>query len=110
MQLVHTDLLFAPTRTMSLNGEKYSGFFIDDYTRMTWVTFLKHKLEAFNKFKIFRKMVENESDMKIKCLWSDKGGEFTSDEFLDYCEKHGIKRQYAASRTPQQNGLVERKN
>ena len=84
--------------------------FIDDYTRMTWVTFLKHKLEAFNKFKIFRKMVENELDMKIKCLWPNKSGEFTSDEFVDYCEKHGIKRQYATSRTPQKNGVVKRKN
>ena len=48
--------------------------------------------------------------MKIKCLWLDKGGEFTLDDFFDYCEKNGIKRQYAASRTPQQNGVVERKN
>ena len=77
---------------MSLNGENYFMLFIDDYTRMTWVTFLKHKSEAFNKFKIFKKMVENESDMKIKCLQSDKGGEFTSDDFFDYYEKHDIKR------------------
>ena len=55
-------------------------------------------------------MVENESDMKIKCLRSDKGGEFTLDECVHYCEKHGIKRKYVASRTPQQNGVVERKN
>ena len=55
-------------------------------------------------------MVKNESDMKIKCLWLDKCGEFTSDEFFDYCEKHGIKRKYALSRRPQKNGLVERKN
>ena len=48
--------------------------------------------------------------MKIKFLRSDKGGEFTSEEFINYCEQHGIKRQYAAPRTPQQNGVVERKN
>ncbi|XP_059073489.1 uncharacterized protein LOC131070384 [Cryptomeria japonica] len=40
----------------------------------------------------------------------DKGGEFTSQDFIEYCEKHGIKRQYSATRTPQQNGVVERKN
>ena len=66
--------------------------FIDDYSRMVWVTFLKHKLEAFEYFKIFRKMVERETDLKLKCLRSNRGGEFTSQEFFEYCEKHGIKR------------------
>ena len=50
---------------------------IDDYTRMTWVTFLKEKIEAFKRFKIFKAMVENETNKKIKCLRSDNGGEFT---------------------------------
>ena len=43
-------------------------------------------------------------------LRSDRGGEFTSDEFEEYCQKHGIRRQFSAARTPQQNGVVERKN
>jgi transposase InsO family protein len=55
-------------------------------------------------------MVENEMDSKIKCLRSDNGGEFTSKEFMDFCIKHGIKRQFSIARTPQQNGVVERKN
>jgi hypothetical protein len=54
--------------------------------------------------------VENEMDSKIKCLRSDNGGEFTSKEFMDYCSSHGIKRQFSVTRTPQQNGVVERKN
>lgn len=57
MELVHIDLC-GPTRTQSINGEKYFMLFIDDYTRMVWVTFLKHKSEAFEKFKISRKIVE----------------------------------------------------
>ena len=52
---------------------------IDDYTRMTWVAFLKEKLEAFEKFKILREMDKNESGMKIKCLILDNGGEFTKE-------------------------------
>ena len=48
--------------------------------------------------------------MRIKCLRSDKGGEFTSNEFNDYYEKDGIKRKLLVARTPQQNGDVERKN
>jgi transposase InsO family protein len=49
-------------------------------------------------------------DSKIKCLRSDNGGEFTSKEFMDYCSSHGIKRKFFVARTPQQNGVVERKN
>jgi transposase InsO family protein len=55
-------------------------------------------------------MVENEIDSKIKCLISNNGGEFTSKEFMDYCSRHGMKRQFSIARTPQQNGVVERKN
>ena len=83
---------------------------IDDYSRMTWVTFLKEKLEALKNFKIFKAMVENETHMKIKCLKSDNGEEFTSNEFDEFCEKHGIKRQFSVAKTPQRNSVVERKN
>jgi transposase InsO family protein len=49
-------------------------------------------------------------DLKIKCLRLDRGGEFTSDEFNSYYEKHGIKRWFSIARTPQQNIVVERMN
>ena len=55
-------------------------------------------------------MVENESDHEIKYLRSDLGGGFKSDEFFDFCEEHGIKSQFSAPRTPQQNGVVGRMN
>ena len=71
--IVHT-VRCGPTRTKILQGEYYFMLLIDDYTRMTWVTFLKEKIEAFEKFKIFKAMVENETHMKIKCLRSDNGG------------------------------------
>ena len=83
---------------------------VDDYTRMTAVFFLKNKSEAFENFKIYKEMVENEMDSIIKFLRQDNGGEFTSKEFMDYCNNHGIKRQLSVARTPQQNGVVERKN
>ena len=83
---------------------------VDDYTRMTIVFFLKNKSEAFENFKVYKEMVENEMDSKIKCLRSDNGGEFNSKEFMDYCISHGIKRQLFVARTPQQNGVVERKD
>ena len=55
-------------------------------------------------------MVENETHMKIKCLRSENGGEFTSNEFNEFWETHGIKRQFSATKNPQQNDVVERKN
>ena len=97
---MHTNLC-GPTKTTSLNGEKYFMLFIDDYSRMVWVTFLKHKSKAFDHFKILKKMVERETDLKLKCLRLDRGGEFISQEFIEYYEKWGIKRQYSTSRTPQ---------
>eukprot|EP00253_Pinus_taeda_P034006 PITA_34006 len=71
---------------------------------------MKHKDEAFEKFKSFKALAENESDHKIKCLRSDRGGEFTSNEFFDFCEEHGIRREFSTAMTPQQNGVVERMN
>jgi transposase InsO family protein len=59
---------------------------------------------------MYKEMVENEMDSKMKCLRYDNGGEFTSKEFMDYCNSHGIKIQFSIARTPRQNGVVERKN
>jgi transposase InsO family protein len=72
-----------------------------DYTRMIVVFFLRNKSEAFENFKVYKEMVENEMDSKIKCLRSDNGGEFASKEFMNFCSKHGIKRKIFVARTPQ---------
>jgi hypothetical protein len=109
MEIVHTDLV-GQTTTKGLKGERYFMLLFDDYTRMTTVFFLKNKSKDFEKLKIYKEMVENEMDSRIKCLRYDNGGEFTSKEFMDYCNSQGIKRQFFVARTPQQNGVVERKN
>jgi hypothetical protein len=109
LEIVHTDLV-GTTTTKGLKGEKYFMLLVDDYTRMTAVFFLRNKSEAFENFKVYKEMVENEMDSKIKCLRSDNGGEFTSKEFMDYCSRHGIKRQFSIARTPQKKRVVERKN
>jgi hypothetical protein len=70
---VHTDLL-GPNTTTGLKGEKYIILLVYDYTRMTAICFLRNKSEAFENFKVYKEMVENEMDSKIKCLRSDNGG------------------------------------
>jgi len=65
LKIVHTNI-YGPIRIKKLHGEIYFMFLIDDYTKMTWVRFLKNKFEAFDKFKSFKALVENERDLKIK--------------------------------------------
>lgn len=109
LDLVHTNLC-GPMRTKSYYGDRYFMIFIGDYSKMMWVTFLKEKSEAFNKFKSFKALVEKEIGNNLKCLRSDQGGEFRSDEFIKYCDEQGIKRHMSALMTPQQNGIAERMN
>lgn len=83
---------------------------IDDYSRLTWVAFLKEDFEAFEKFKIFKALTENQTGKRLKAIRSDRGGEFWSNDFKEFCDNHGIKREYTIPGTPQQNGVVERQN
>lgn len=69
-----------------------------------------YKADAFACFILFKNYVEKESGLSIKCLRTDRGGEFTSNEFNNYCQQHGIKRQLTTAYTPQQNGVAEWKN
>ena len=68
------------------------------------------KDEAFEKFKLFETEVENQKEKIMKMVHSDRGGEYFSNEFDSFCEKQVIIHKIFASFTPQQNGLVERKN
>ena len=61
-------------------------------------------------FKSFIALVKYESNIKIKFLRSDNVGDFSVNEFNEFCETHGIKRQFSAPKNPKQNGVVERKN
>ena len=98
MQLVHTDI-YRPLDPVSLGGNKYFITFIDDFSRKLWVYILKEKSVAFNIFKNFKALVEVESGYKLT-LRSDRGGEYISNLFQEYCREQGIKRQFTTAYTP----------
>eukprot|EP00249_Psilotum_nudum_P025147 c29390_g1_i1 orf=407-4477(+) len=109
LQLVHSDLC-GPMKTATHNGARYFFLLVDDYSRMIWVFFLKSKDETFVKFREWLAMVERESGSRLMTLRTDRGGEFMSHEFLNFCNQKGIKRHLTAPYSPQQNGVAERKN
>ena len=109
LQLVHGDIC-GPIQPSTVGGRRYYFLLIDDYSRLMWVAFLKEKSDVFQHFKSLKNLVESESEEKVKCFRTDKGGEFNSEEFKVYCEENGIKRHLTAPYSPQQNGVVERKN
>eukprot|EP00253_Pinus_taeda_P028943 PITA_28943 len=88
----------------------YYVSFIDEFSRNTWIHFLKKKSEVFDRFKEFKALVENQTEKKIKLLRTENGGEFCSNEFEEFCKKCGIERQKNTTYTPQQNGVAERMN
>jgi len=109
LQLIHADIC-GPISPTSNRKKRYLICFIDDFSRKSWVYFLVEKSKALVTFKYFKKSVEKEMDAYIKCLCTDRGGEFISQDFNDFCKENGIKRQLTAAYTPQQNGVAERKN
>ena len=85
----------------SFNGYNYCVTFIDDYSKKTWIYFMKVKSEVFKRFRKFKTLVENQTGRKIHVLRMDNGGEYTSNEFLEYCSVEGIKKENTVPHTPQ---------
>lgn len=109
LALIHGDLC-GPISPTTPGGNKYFMLLVDDCSRFMWIFLLKGKGEAFEVFKRFKKLAESESGERLKCFRTDRGGEFNSTEFKKYCEEKGVKRHFTAPFSPQQNGVVERRN
>ncbi|CAN6541722.1 unnamed protein product [Malus baccata var. baccata] len=109
LELIHYDVC-GPMKVPTTSGNRYFLTFIDDYSRMCWIYFMRNKSKVFGIFKKFRAMVELQCGYPLKKLRSDKGGEFTSTEFNAFCESIRMERQLTVSYTPQKNGVSERKN
>lgn len=94
----------------SLGGYLYYVIFIDDFSRKTWIHFLKSKDQTFKKFKDYKALVENQTGKSIKILRTNSGTEYESNEFKEFCREAGIKRETIVPYNPEQNGIAERKN
>jgi transposase InsO family protein len=108
LELVHGDLC-GPI-TPATHGRRRFFLLVDDNSRYMWLTLLSSKAEAAEAIKNFKALVEVETGKRLKVLRTDRGGEFTSVEFAQYCAGEGIGRHLTAPYTPQQNGVVERRN
>jgi hypothetical protein len=109
LELLHMDL-FGPVAYLSIGGSKYGLVIVDDFSRFTWVFFLQDKTETQGTLKRFLRRAQNEFELKVKNIRSDNGSEFKNLQVEEYLEEEGIKHEFSAPYTPQQNGVVERKN
>ncbi|GJU85323.1 putative reverse transcriptase domain-containing protein [Tanacetum coccineum] len=110
LELLHMDL-FGPSAVRSYGGNRYTLVIVDDYSRYTWTRFLKDKTEAFDQFEIFSKKIQNQLGCTIVSIRTDHGREFDNEvQFGEFCNANGITHNFSAPRTPQSNGVVERKN
>ena len=109
LMLLHMDL-FGPVDIISISKNKYALVIVYDFTRFTWKFFLHSKDEASQLIINHIKNVETGSKWKVATIRSDNGTEFKNSSMREFCESKGISQTFSASRTPQQNGVVERKN
>ncbi|GJU06686.1 putative ribonuclease H-like domain-containing protein [Tanacetum coccineum] len=109
LQMLHMDL-FGPTFVKSIMKKMYCLVVTNDFGRFSWVFFLATKDETSGILKAFITGIENQINHRVKIIRCDNGTEFKNKEMNQLCEIKGIKREFSVARTPQQNGVAERKN
>jgi transposase InsO family protein len=106
---VHGDLC-GPVTPATPGGKRYFFLLVDDVSHYMWLVLLATKDEALAAFTAFQVRAEAEAGRKIGTLCTDRGGEFMAHSFTDHCTKQGMQRHLTAPYTPEQNGVVERRN
>lgn len=109
LELVHTDVC-GPMPIQSHSGAKYLLTIIDDFSRMSFVYFLRQKSEAAGKLMEFKAMAEKQTGCHLKSVRSDNGGEFVNKKLQEYFKENGIRQELTVPYCPQQNGVAERLN
>ena len=106
---VHTDL-WGPSPVLSLGGRTHYVTWTDDYSRYTKLTILRSKDQTLDAYKSFAAWVYTQKGVKIKCLRSDRGGEYTGNAFTKFLKEQGTERCLTTHNTPQHNGIAESLN
>ena len=109
LELLHMDLM-GLMHVESIGGKRYVFVVVNDFSRFTWVNFIREKLDTFDVIKEPCTQLQREKDIAIVRIRSDHGIEFENVKFNEYCSGEGIKHEFSSPITPQQNGVVERKN
>ncbi|KAJ9557700.1 LOW QUALITY PROTEIN: hypothetical protein OSB04_012314 [Centaurea solstitialis] len=109
LQLLHMDL-FGPVNVQSIAGKKYTLVIVDEYSRYTWVFFLRAKSDAPEEIILFVRKMERLNNLTVRSIRSDHGTEFKNSTLETFFEQKGITQNFSSVRTPQQNGVAERRN
>ncbi|GJU40449.1 retrovirus-related pol polyprotein from transposon TNT 1-94 [Tanacetum coccineum] len=109
LYLLHMDLC-GPMRVEGINGKKYILVIVEDYSRFTWVKFLRSKDEAPNGIIKCIKNIQVRLNATVRNVRTYNGTEFVNQTLRDFYENVGISHQTFVAHTPQQNGIVERRN
>ncbi|KAJ9546782.1 hypothetical protein OSB04_019325 [Centaurea solstitialis] len=109
LQLLHMDL-FGPVNVQSIAGKKYTLVIVDEYSRYTWVFFLRSKSDAPEEIILFVRKMERLNNLTVRSIRSDHGTEFKNSTLETFFEHKGISQNFSSVRTPQQNGVAERRN
>ncbi|GKA76673.1 retrovirus-related pol polyprotein from transposon TNT 1-94 [Tanacetum coccineum] len=109
LYLLHMDLC-GPMRVASINRKKYVLVIVDDYSRFTWVNFLASKDEALDFIIKFLKMIQVRLNAPVRNIRTDNGTEFVNQSLRSYYECVDISHETSVTQSPQQNGVIERRN
>nr|GFA15206.1 retrovirus-related Pol polyprotein from transposon TNT 1-94 [Tanacetum cinerariifolium] len=109
LHLLHIDLC-GPMRVASINGKRYVLVIVNDYSRYTWTHFLRSKDETPDIIIDFLRLIKRGLQAQVKVVRTNKGTEFLNQTLYAYFAVERIKHQTPVARTPEQNGVVKRRN